>query len=61
MDPVSASWIVTSAKQVLQLRRILGLAAKGFLTKRKTRARLALTVQEVMCLEKILSFRPGPG
>ena len=31
------------------------------LTKRKTRARLALTVQEVMCLEKILSFRPGPG
>ena len=43
-----------SAKHILESQRIVGLASKCFLMKRKTRSRLPLLVQEVGTLENIV-------
>ena len=50
---------LVSAKQVVESRRVKGLADKCYLTKRKTRSRYPLQVSELAVLEEIVLGRKG--
>ena len=48
-----------SAKQVLESKRVKGISDKCYLTKRKTRSRLPLRVDELGALEEVVLGRKG--